>query len=116
MTWDQVQLFAEKAGDRLAGEVVSDANVMTMAIGAAFGDSKPLKELARDLGVNVPRGRKRKAAGADDGGFGEMVSQVSSFGGVRVKKSGGAHGADSRGAGGRARAANKRVPRPARPR
>ena len=110
MTWDQVELFAEKAGDRLAHDTVREANVLTMGIGAALGDAKPLKEMAASLGVEQPKGRRKKT---DDGGFGKLVSQVSSFGGVRVKRGGGVDGADSRGAGSRAGAKHKRVPRPA---
>ena len=107
MTWDQIELFADKAGDRIKSDLMSSINSQAIALGVGFsGETKILRDLAREL--DVPYGGPSTAPASSAGrDVGDAVRSFSEAGNVRVLS----HGTNRRRASGQARSPIKRVPR-----
>ena len=106
MTWDQVQLFADKAGERVAQDLMATIGGTATSIGVALsGDTEPLKRMARELGTKfeIP---VSSGADGDSSKLTNVVRDLASTGQVRIVR-----GPDSRGAERRARRPHARVPR-----
>ena len=103
MTWEQIQLFAEKAGERIAQDLLTGVANQTTAIGVALtGDAEPLKQMARQFGLPYDR---RMAPPREDDQFGRVISKFAEAGHVRIQS-----GTDGRRAKRPARSQDKRVP------
>lgn len=85
MTPDQIELFARYASQRISEEYVQLATLTAIGTSVGFsGKDKPLKELAKSMGVETGRG------GAAAGAIQEFAGRLAMAG--KVKKEGGSGG------------------------
>jgi len=93
MTWDQIELFAEKASERDRSRQVQATNLHALAVGVGFsGDTKPLKALSERMSG---RGKAPPAPAQPGGAQSELLrgmERLSQTGALRKQT----HGAQRR--------------------
>lgn len=105
MTWDQVQLFAEKASDRVGQEIIRGINTEAMAIGVAIsGETEPVRKLAAALDLPYEAQPVARAESSDK--LTQQFRDLASTGQVRVV----GRGAEGRRARGRTGRSDNPVP------
>lgn len=103
MTWDQIELFAIAASDRVNRDLLQNANLAALGTAVGFsGNRKPLDDIARALGQGAPS--EPPSASLDE--LQGTVRDLAQAGQIRIK----GHGTNRRRAGSRTRSPNKRVP------
>ena len=108
MTWEQMELLADAAAERVSRELLQDANMAAMGAAVGFsGDRSPLREIERALGLDDGMALPERAAQPEKNVLGEAMQQMAAAGAVRIES----HGANRRTASGRAGRKDPPVPR-----
>ncbi|MEE8164758.1 MAG: hypothetical protein V3T64_04250, partial [Myxococcota bacterium] len=107
MTWDQIELYAEKATKRHGTAMLMQAQMHAIGTSTGFsGDTKALDALARQVSgassLEVTPGEPSESST-----MGNQLAKLSQAAGVRIVK----HGSNSRGTVDRAGSVHKRVRR-----